>query len=70
MGTFLLILVIFGSVAGIELPGIIKKKQRREFGVFVVFLTIGFALTTMHYVFQVDFSFITAWFIKVFSWWK
>jgi hypothetical protein len=70
MGAFLVILLIFGSLAGIELPGIIRKKQWREFTVFVVFLTIGLFITTMHYVFQVDFFVITAWFIKVFSWWR
>jgi hypothetical protein len=70
MGIFLVILLMFGSVAGIELPGIIKKKTWRECSAFVVFLTIGFFITTMHYVFRFDFFVITAWFIKVFSWWR
>jgi len=70
MSAILVILLIFGSIAGIELPGIIKKKQWRELGAFAVLLTIGVLITTMHYVFQFDFSIVTAWFIKVFSWWK
>jgi hypothetical protein len=65
----LIILLIFGAGAGIEIPGIIKKKQWRELGIFIVFFTLAFVIITLHFVFEFDFSVITAWLIKVFSVW-
>lgn len=69
MGAFLVILFIFGLVAGIEIPGIIKKKQWHEMAAFIVLLSAGFAITTMKYVFNFDFSIFTVWLIKVFGLW-
>lgn len=66
LGTSLIIMLIFGLIAGIELPEIIKKKQWRNLVVYLVFFIIGLMITTLHQVFKVDFSVITAWLVKVF----
>jgi hypothetical protein len=64
-----MILLLFGSVAGMEVPGIIKKKQWRELTVYLSVFILGLLITTLHQVFKVDFSVITVWFIKVFGLW-
>ena len=67
VGKLLLILLIFGLVAGIELPGIIKKKQWREFAVYTVFIVFGLAITILYEVFKISFVAITEWFTITFS---
>ena len=56
-----------GLVAGIELPGIIKKKQWREFAVYTVFIVFGLAITILYEVFKISFVAITEWFTITFS---
>jgi hypothetical protein len=67
LGKWLIILTIFGLPAGIELPGIIKKKHWKEFAVYSGFLIIGFTVTVMDHVFKFNFAAITDWFITFFS---
>jgi hypothetical protein len=62
-----MILLIFGLAAGIELPGIIKKKQWKELAVFSGFLLCGLTITVMHQIFKFEFFRINYWFISVFS---
>ena len=66
-GKLLLILLLFGLLAGIDLQGIIKNKQWREFTVYSVFLFLGFALTLLHQIFRIDFSVFTRWLIMATS---
>ncbi len=66
-GKFLIILLIFGLAAGIELPGIIKKKQWRGFAAYAVFFIFGLVITIAHQVFKLVLSAITDWFITAFS---
>lgn len=66
-GRFLMILLIFGLVAGIELPGIIKKKQWREFAAYTIFYIFGLAITIAHEIFKVNIAAITEWFVVTFS---
>lgn len=70
LGKAIIILLIFGLVAGIELPGIIKKKQWRDFFAYLVFFISGLIITALHQVLAIDFSVITDWFIAVFSLWN
>jgi hypothetical protein len=67
LGTWLIIILIFGSMAGIELPRIIKNKQWREFTPFSIFLILGLSLTIMWKIFNFNFGAITQWLIMLFS---
>jgi hypothetical protein len=67
ISALLTILIIFGAVAGMDLPGIIKKKQWKELAVYLGFLILGFTIMTLHEAFKVDFSEVTNALIKVFS---
>ena len=69
MGTLLLAFIIFGAVAGIDLPGIFKKRQWKELVVFITFYTLGFTIVLFHLTLNFDLSFVSAWFINVFSLW-
>lgn len=64
---FLIIFFIFGLAAGIELPGIIKKKQWREFAAYTLFNIFGLIITIMHQIFKFSFAAITDWVVIVFS---
>jgi len=61
------IFVIFGSLACIDIPGLIKKKQHRELIVYSGFILLGFVSTLLDQVFKIDFSAFTRWLIMMFS---
>lgn len=66
LGTSIFILLIFGSAAGIDLPGIIRKKQWLELTVYMVIFILGLFIVFMHEVFQFDFAVITDWFLSIY----
>lgn len=61
------IFIFFGSLAYIDIPKLIKKKQRRELAVYSAFLILGFMITILHQVFNFEFSAFTRWFIRLIS---
>ena len=66
-GKLLMIFLIFGLAAGVELPGIIKKKQWREFTVYTVLFIFGLVITIVHQVFKINIAAITDLFINAFA---
>ena len=65
--TLLTMLLIFGLVIAMEVPGMLKKKQWREIKVFSGLLVIGLALNILHRFLKVDFAIVTEWLVKVLS---
>lgn len=61
------IVVIFGALAYIDIPGIIKNKKWRELTFYSAFLLLGFAIMLLHEVSEMDFSVFTRWMIMAFS---
>jgi hypothetical protein len=62
-----IIFIIFGSLACIDIPRIIKKKQWRELIVYSAFILLGFVTTVLYEVFRFDFSGFTNWLIMLAS---
>lgn len=62
-----IILLLVGALLSIDLPALIKKKKFKEIGVYSTFSLIGIVLLLSYYVFEVDFSVVTKWFIKITS---
>ena len=67
LGKSLMILLIFGLVAGIELPGLIKKKHWKQLAAFTVILLFGLTVTVMDQIYNFEFFRVTNWLISVFS---
>jgi len=65
LGKSLVILLIFGLTAGLELPGIVKKKQWKQFFVFTVFFFFALAITVLHQLFEFEFYRISRWIVTV-----
>ena len=61
------IFIFFASLAYIDIPKLIKKKQRRELTVYSAFLILGFMITILHQAFNFEFSVFTRWFIRLIS---
>ena len=65
LGKSLVILLIFGLTAGLELPGIVKKKQWKQFFVYTVFFFFALTITVLHQLFEFEFYWISRWFVTV-----
>ncbi|HAN10711.1 MAG TPA: hypothetical protein DCP90_08890 [Clostridiales bacterium] len=67
LGKSLVILLIFGIVAVIELPSLIKERQWKELYVFSMFFLSALIITVMYQIFEFDFSPVSHWLTKVYS---
>lgn len=67
LGKLFFILFVFGVVASIELPTIIKKRQWKEFTVFSMIFLLALTITIMYQIFKLDFSGVSHWFTEVFK---
>lgn len=67
IGKLLLILLIFGVLAGVDLQIIFKSKRWREMAVYCVFLLLGLTVALLHQIFKFDFSVFTRWLITATS---
>ncbi len=67
MAQILILASIFGLIGGIEIPLMIQNKKWKEFGVYSLFFMMALLILILDRYFDVDFTGVTKWFIKVFG---
>lgn len=61
---FIVLLLIFGIAAGIDLPFLIRANAWKDLKIYIVFLLIGFIINVLARIFYLDFAAMSDWFVK------
>jgi len=63
----LFILIVFVCIVAIDLPGIIKNKEKKELVVFSICLLTGLIIIVSDQVFKIKFAEWNSWLIRITS---